>query len=99
MLPDDIHQRYIVEQQFVIINVELHGRKLERLLNKINVAAFHYLLCRGCNEWIVSKKGTKRPEIWPEYISYANIEAAEIIPFVTYLSVDSVGSSFKYPAW
>lgn len=40
MFLDDIHQRYIVEQQFIIINVELHGGKLERLLNQVNVA-FH----------------------------------------------------------
>ncbi len=38
---DDVHQGYIVEQQFVVlIDVELHRRKLKGLLNQVNVA-FH----------------------------------------------------------
>ena len=46
MLLDDVHQWYIVEQQFIIVNVKLHRWELERLLNQVNVA-FHLSIGRG----------------------------------------------------
>lgn len=42
VLVDDIHQRYIVEQQLVILHVELHRGEFKGLLNQINVT-FHWL--------------------------------------------------------